>query len=202
MMATITIDDKKLDFDKPMTILEAAKRLGVHIPTLCYNEHLVPYGGCRICLVEASAASMGGRTRLIPACTSPAEDGMSVVTDSDRVKEGRKFVAELLLARCPDSEEIMALAQSLGVTPSAPVDVVGQYLLQRGPERDQTKCILCSLCVRVCAEVPMRYALSLSKRGIERKVKSPFEKISETCIGCGSCAYVCPTKTITIEEAS
>jgi len=197
-MATITIDDRPLEFQPPMTILEGARKLGIPIPTLCFNEHLTPYGGCRICLVEVTASSRG---RLLPACATPAEDGMSVITASERIQEARKFVIELLLSRAPDSPELQAIAKSLGVDPAGALDPVAEYLLVRSPRREPTHCILCALCVRVCAQVPERHALSLSKRGIERKAISPFGKVAETCIGCGSCVYVCPTKTVKVEEA-
>jgi NADH dehydrogenase/NADH:ubiquinone oxidoreductase subunit G len=197
-MATITIDDRRLEFQPPMTILEGARKLGIPIPTLCFNEHLTPYGGCRLCLVEVAAA---GRGRLLPACATPAEDGMSVITASQRVTEARQFIIQLLLSRAPDSPEMQAMARSLGVDPEAPQDTVAEYLLVRAPRREPTHCILCALCVRVCAQVPERHALSLSKRGIERKAISPFGKVAETCIGCASCVYVCPTKTVKVEEA-
>jgi len=202
-MATITIDGRELEFEDKLTILEAAKKLQIKIPTLCFNEHLSPYGGCRICLVEAAAKAAPKRTRLVPACTAPAEDGLIVITDSDRVLDSRRFIIELFLSRCPESEQIRKLAAEIGVDPeSANLDVVGQYLLHRAPKRESTNCILCGLCVRVCQQIPERFALSLKERGIGRKVTPPFEKVAESCIGCGSCAYVCPTKTITIEEAS
>jgi NADH dehydrogenase/NADH:ubiquinone oxidoreductase subunit G len=197
-MATITIDDRPLEFQPPLTILAAARKLGIKIPTLCFNEHLTPYGGCRLCLVEVAGA---GRGRLLPACATPAEDGMSVTTASERVSEARKFIIELLLSRAPDSPELQAIARSLGVDPASPQETVAEYLLVRAPRRESTNCILCALCVRVCAQVPERHALSLSKRGIERKAISPFGKVAETCIGCGSCAYVCPTKAVKVEEA-
>jgi bidirectional [NiFe] hydrogenase diaphorase subunit len=200
-MATITIDGKTLEFEEKLTILEAAKRLKIKIPTLCYNEHMTPYGGCRICLVEAATAAAPDRARLVPSCSAPAEDGMIVVTDSPRVLESRRFIIELFLSRCPDAEVIRNMALELGVDPEGEdLDVVGQYLLKRAPRREPTNCILCSLCVRVCQQIPERYALSLKGRGITRKATPPFEKVAETCIGCGSCAYVCPTDTITVEE--
>jgi bidirectional [NiFe] hydrogenase diaphorase subunit len=202
-MATITVDGKQLDFEPGLTILEAAKKLQVHIPTLCYDEHLTPYGGCRLCLVEVSTEAAPGRARLAPACTAPADDGMVVSTASARVLEARRFIISLLLSRCPTSEKIQALAAEMGVAAGDPnLDVVSRYLIERAPRRDETKCILCALCVRVCQQIPERHALSLSRRGIDRKAISPFGKVAESCIGCGSCAYVCPTKTITIEEAS
>ena len=198
MMATMTIDGRQLEFQPPMTILEAAGKLGIKIPTLCFNKHLSPYGGCRVCLVEVASA---GRGRLLPACASPAEDGMTVVTSSERVQQARRFVIELLLSRAPESPEMQAIAREHGVDPSGSLDTVASYLLQRAPRREPTNCILCAQCVRVCAQVPERHALSLSKRGIVRRAVSPFGKVAESCIGCGSCAYVCPTKTVKVEEA-
>jgi bidirectional [NiFe] hydrogenase diaphorase subunit len=202
MMAKITIDGRELEFDETLTILEAARRLKIRIPTLCHNEHLSPYGGCRICLVEASSQAAPDRSRLVPACSSPAADGLVVATGSERVLAARRFIIELLLSRCPDAQQIRSLAAELGVSPDGPgLDVVGRYLLHRAPKREHTNCILCGLCVRVCQQIPERYALSFKDRGIARKATSPFEKVAESCIGCGSCAYVCPTQTITIEEA-
>jgi bidirectional [NiFe] hydrogenase diaphorase subunit len=201
-MAKINIDGRDLEFEEQLTILDAAKKLQIKIPTLCYNEHLAPYGGCRICLVEAATRAAPQRSRLVPACTAPAADGMIVVTNSERVLESRRFIIELFLSRCPESEQIRSMAAEMGVQPGGQnLDVVGQYLLQRAPKREATNCILCGLCVRVCQQIPERFALSLKERGIHRKVTPPFEKVAESCIGCGSCAYVCPTKTITVEEA-
>ncbi len=200
-MATISIDGKNLEFEERLTILEAAKALRIKVPSLCHNEHLSPYGGCRICLVEAATRAVPKRSRLVPACSAPAEDGMLITTDSQRVQDSRRFIIELLLSRCPESQIIRDMAAQMGVDPDGRnLDVVGQYLLQRAPSQEATNCILCGLCVRVCQQIPERYALSLKERGIHRKVTPPFEKVAESCIGCGSCAYVCPTKTITIEE--
>ncbi|HEB29867.1 MAG TPA: 2Fe-2S iron-sulfur cluster binding domain-containing protein [Spirochaetes bacterium] len=201
MMIKLTIDDKAVDVAEDTTLLEAAKSLKIKIPTLCYNTYLKPYGGCRICLVEITTAQMGGHSRLVSSCTYPAEEGLKVFTATDRVKQGRIFVLELLLARCPESADLKALAEELGISYDETMDEVGNYLIHDAPKPEATKCILCGLCVRVCAEVTKRNALSLAYRGANRKVTTPFNKISETCIGCGSCAYLCPTNTITVEEA-
>jgi bidirectional [NiFe] hydrogenase diaphorase subunit len=201
-MAKITIDGTPLEFDEQLTILEAAKKLKIKIPTLCYNEYLAPYGGCRLCLVEAATAAAPDKSRLVPACSAPAEDGMIVATGSERVIEARRFIIEMFLARCPNSDTIQNLARDLGVEPGSPnLDTVGHYLLERAPRREDTNCILCGLCVRVCQQIPQRSALSFKDRGIIRKPTPPFEKVAESCVGCGSCAYVCPTHTITIEAA-
>ena len=198
-MINLTIDEKEYEFEDGMTIYEAAKSRDIPIPTLCHNDMIKPYGACRICLVEEK-----GKPTLIPSCSTPISPNMIISTNSDRVKRGRKFVIELLLSRCPESEEIKNLAKDLGVdTENAEsLDLVGTYLLKEAKPAFETKCVLCGLCVRVCAEITERHALGFSKRGIIRKIKTPFEKYATTCIGCGSCAYVCPTNTITIEEVS
>ncbi|MEW5817326.1 MAG: 2Fe-2S iron-sulfur cluster-binding protein [Spirochaetota bacterium] len=202
-MITLNIDDKPVELKVKKTLLNAAREMGIKIPTLCNNDFLKPYGGCRLCLVEIASVRAPDKIRLLPACTTEAENGMIVFTSTERVKEARKFIIELFLSRCPGSEEIRGMAKQLGVPVDDrnALDVVGEYLLYRTKPLDETKCILCSLCVRACAEVPERHALSFSKRGVRRKVKTPYDKVAETCIGCGSCAYVCPTNAITIEEA-
>ncbi len=203
MMVKITIDNQSVEVPVNTTVLEAARKLKIKIPTLCYNSYLKPYGGCRTCLVEITSPQMGGRTKLVSSCTYPAEEGLVVNTSSERVNKGRKFVVELLLARCPESDEIRDLASELGISPTenSTLDNVGNFLLNEAPKPENTKCILCGLCVRVCDEITMRHALNLTYRGASRKVTTPFNKVSETCIGCGACAYLCPTNTITVEEA-
>jgi len=203
-MIQITIDDKTVECDQNTTILEAAKSGGIKIPTLCHNDMLKPYGACRICLVEAALQHAPQASKLVPACCTQAGDGMIIRTDTERVMKARAFIIELLLSRCPESEEIQRLAAEIGVERDNrdSLDLVGEYLLYRAPKPEHTKCIMCGLCVRVCSEITERHAISFSDRGIKRKVKTPFDRIAQTCIGCGSCAYVCPTNTITVEEAT
>jgi NADH dehydrogenase/NADH:ubiquinone oxidoreductase subunit G len=201
-MIHLTIDGQTAEYSEKITILEAARGIGVHIPTLCHNDYIKPYGGCRLCLVEVATERWPDDFRMMVSCCTPIVDGHIVRTDTERVKEVRKFIMELLLARCPDSKELQKIAKDMGVPEDTnALDPVGKYLLTRTEPVFDTNCILCGLCVRVCAEVTERHALSFATRGMKRKITAPFYKIAESCIGCGSCAYVCPTKTITVEEA-
>ena len=185
-MFNFTINDVELEVEEGKTILEVALEEGLKIPTLCYHKELTPYGACRLCLVEIVG---GGRPGLQAACTFKVSDGLKVKTDTQRVVKARNIVFELLLARCPSSEKIKHLAEEYGVTET------------RIELKDRGRCILCGLCVRVCSEVSGRRAQSFSGRGATRRVKTPFSKIADRCIGCGACSYLCPTEDIKIEQA-
>ena len=199
-METIIIDQIEYKLTDEKTILECAQEINITIPTLCHNEHIKPYGACRLCLVEVAFKNTPDITKLMPACTTPAQSNYIVTTQSKRIHKARQFILEMFLSRCPNSKEIKTLAEEFGIT-SKKNDKIKEYLLNRAKTYIDTNCILCGLCVRVCQEVTERHALGFSGRGMKRKVKTPYDQISEPCIGCGSCAYVCPTKTITVEEA-
>jgi bidirectional [NiFe] hydrogenase diaphorase subunit len=187
-MVNITINGRQIKAAEGTTILEAARKHNIYIPTLCANEAVSPYGACRLCIVEIKTAR--GRERMVTSCIYLVEEGLNVQTDTEKIKIIRKMLLELLLARCPESETIQDMAGKAGVTDT-------RFVKQEG----NNKCILCANCARTCDEVVGVAAISLSKRGTERELTTPFgEDFTEACIGCGSCSYSCPTDAITMED--
>jgi NADH dehydrogenase/NADH:ubiquinone oxidoreductase subunit G len=156
----IIIDGHMVQVDEGTTVLNAARKADVNIPTL----------------------------RVVTSCTFPAGAGMEVFTDTSRVKKLRKKVVELLLARCPDVPLIQTMARHMGIENS------------RLRNKENEECILCGLCVRFCEEVVGVNAIGLSNRGVKCEVATPFKVSSDTCIGCGSCTYICPTGCIEMVE--
>jgi len=183
-MITFTLNGTRVQAEEGATVLEAAATAGVEIPALCLREGTREYGVCRLCLV---AVSHGGRTRLEPSCIRPVEEGMDVQTDTDRVRESRRILAELLLARFPDSEPVKDVARSIGVVESSFRDVTDE-------------CVSCGLCIQACEAVIGSSAISLTKTGPPAPVESRIAINQQACIGCGACATVCPTGAIRLED--
>ena len=199
-MPKLDIDGTSVQVDKGSTVLDAARKAGVDIPTLCHHEALAPYGACRLCLVEVERKERAGSAKLVTACTCLADDGMVVRSRSERVRKARKIIVGFLLARCPDSELMQRLAQEYGIVAGSE-DVTAAYLADRAAKSVPTNCILCGLCVRVCEEIVGMSAQGFAGRGPDRRVTTPFDQVSDPCIGCGACAYLCPTRTISVEAA-
>ncbi|MCW3996749.1 MAG: Coenzyme F420 hydrogenase/dehydrogenase, beta subunit C-terminal domain [Candidatus Bathyarchaeota archaeon] len=179
---TLKIDDVEVKANQGATILDAAKKLGINIPTLCYSSALEPFGACRICSVEV--VDKRGRKRIVTSCNYPVEEGLVVYTKSDKVVKTRKVLLELLLARCPNVTKLQDMAREYGVEKT-------RFWI--GDEQED--CILCGLCSRVCEEKIGVSAINFAKRGVEREVTAPYHEFSNDCIGCGACAIVCPTKS-------
>jgi len=183
-MIELTIDGQKVKVEKGSYLIEAAKKIGIKIPSLCYHKALRPYGACRLCIVE-----INGRegSKIVTSCNYPVKESIEVKTGSERVLKERKILIELLLARSSSVKVLSNLADEVGI--KAP----------RFKEEDDG-CILCGLCKEVCEEIIGVNAINFVNRGVEVKVDTPFHIASDVCIGCGACAAVCPTGVITIEE--
>ncbi|MBI4763318.1 MAG: (2Fe-2S)-binding protein [Deltaproteobacteria bacterium] len=178
-MLKFKINEKEVEALPEWTVLEAAREHGIHIPTLCYHEAVEPSGGCRLCVVEVVE---GNWSKVVISCMYPVKEGMTVLTDSDRVKNVRRWILEMLLAECPASQQIRDLAAEYGVTTS-----------RFSIENPQEQCMVCGLCVRVCREVVGVSAITTVGRGVHKVIGTPFGKPSEACVACGSCVTVCPT---------
>ena len=175
-MLKLTINGIPLEVERGTTLLDAARFLGINIPTLCHDDGLKPVGVCRLCLVEVQN---GSRSKLLSACTLKCEEGMVVHTHSARVERTRQLLLELYVATCPSSKTIQDLASSHGVR-------------QCRYEAKHETCIQCSLCVRICKEQMAAGAVGFAGRGATREVSRPFNMTDERCRQCGACLYICP----------
>lgn len=199
---TLTIDGRSVTADEGMTILEAANSANINIPTLCWDEDLEPYGGCRLCIVHVD-----GMRGLPPSCTTQVADGMVVTTENEELLTTRRMVLRLLLADHPTDClscrgsldcELQKLTRELGV--------YGHGLPPTGREgtkdesnavfwRDMSKCVLCARCVKACQEILGLGAIDLVGRGYDAE-PAPFlakDIRSSTCESCGECVVHCPT---------
>ena len=201
-MVDVNIDGENISVEEGTTILEAAKKLGINIPTLCYLKEFGPTSCCRICLVDI----VNGKG-LAPACSFAVAQGMIISTNSEKVKNARKLNLELLLSNhnydcihCSKDKkcELQKLVIEYDAdenkfkgekTPSK-IDSSGYSI-----ERDNSKCILCKRCVLACNKRQTVHAIGLSKRGFNTHIASPFDLPLNTspCVNCGQCILACPT---------
>ncbi len=205
-MVNITIDGKTVQVPEGTTVLRAAEMAGVTIPTLCDHKELIPYGGCRLCVVEVE----GART-LQPSCTLPASNNMVVHTDTQKVLDARKFVLTLIFSErnhfcmyCQVSGgdcELQNAAYHEGMThwplqpnyQGYPMDASNPYIIM-----ENNRCILCRRCVRACGELVGNFTLGFEDRGASSNLVADFGvPLGEsTCISCGTCVQICPTGAI------
>jgi bidirectional [NiFe] hydrogenase diaphorase subunit len=205
----LKIDGEYVTAEAGQTVLQVARANGKFIPALCFIEGLKGLGACRLCLVEVT-----GIGRLLPACTTPVQDGMSIVTTSPRLAECRKMIMELLLSErnhicsvCVSNGncELQALAAELGVThvqfpyryPKLPVDASHERFVI-----DHNRCVLCNRCVRVCREVEGANTWGLISRGVNAMVAADLNEPwgeSQSCTNCGKCFEACPTGAIAMK---
>lgn len=207
-MKHMIIDGISCEFENERNVLELAQKNHIDIPNLCYCESLSIYGGCRLCVVENERGGIEAACSMIP------KDGMSIKTNTARLRKHRQMILELLLAghrsectTCEKSEKckLRAYAQRYNVTnirfpvdyPKLPIDDSSPSII-----RDPSKCILCGKCVRMCSEVQNIHAIDFAERGIEAYITCGFDnKLADTdCVACGQCAAVCPTGALVIRN--
>ena len=206
-MVKITINNREVEIKEGKTILDAAKKLNIEIPTLCHmnmqdgsTENC--NGTCRVCVVEVE-----GRRNLAPACSTPVTDGMIIKTNTPRAINARRNIVGLLLSDHPQDClkceknlkcELQKLAADLGVKEikyegeisTYPIDISSPSVI-----RDMDKCILCRRCVTVCNDIQKTYVLTAVNRGFDTVISSFLSKpfVDTKCTYCGQCLAVCPT---------
>jgi len=176
----LQIDGKEVRAKEGMTLLEAARNVGISIPTLCYHEKLEPYGGCRLCIVELESR---GWTRLVVSCVYPVEKNLVVRTRSEKVDRIRKMIIELQMAHAPDAFDLQDLAKEYGAD-------------RNRFEKEPSFCIHCGLCVRYCAEVKKKHAIGFVDRGIRKEISFVPEIAAKECWNCKECFPLCPTEAL------
>lgn len=204
-MITLSIDNQQVTVEEGTTILDAAKQVGIKIPTLCYLKDINQIGACRICMVDVK-----GARAFAPACVAPVAPGMVVRTNTPAVIKARKTVLELILSDHPmecltcvrnQNCELQTLAKELGVKEvrfqgamtDAPIDNSSPAII-----RDPRKCVLCRRCISVCSNVQTVEALTPNMRGFNTIIAPAYNEplANVECVQCGQCSLVCPTAAI------
>jgi formate dehydrogenase major subunit/formate dehydrogenase alpha subunit len=201
MTIKLVINGKQIETQPGKTLLEAASESGITIPTLCHHQRLSPYGGCRLCVVEVQGMRVPQA-----ACTLPASEGMIVQTETPALVESRKTILELLLSNYVDTgqangreTEFTYWLNYYGVQRPADRAPAPRYTVNSDPNPfvwvDLNKCILCSRCVRACAEVQGRFVWGLAERGFDTRIVAGADTtmLDARCESCGACVAYCPT---------
>ncbi len=207
----LTIDGREAEASPGQTILQVASSLGIKIPTLCHEPRLEPFSACRVCMVEVENA----RKPLVTACSALAEDGMVVKTDTKKVHEARKFVLDLILSDHPldcmtcdkcGSCSLQDLAYEYDIKKSR---FFKEPVRGIAPDpntmilRDDSKCILCGRCVRICDEVEQAHAIDFINRGFDTVVGPAYGHtlLGTSCEFCGQCVSTCPVGALREKQA-
>lgn len=202
-IVTLKIDDRDVGAREDETILAVAQENGIKIPTLCHLEGLSAVGACRLCLVQVK-----GSKKLLPACVTHVQEGMEIYTRSERLASYRRTIVEMLFSErnhicsvCVSNGhcDLQDMAVELGVShvnvpylyPQLSIDAShGRFVV------DHNRCILCTRCVRVCAEIEGAHTWDLMGRGINTRVITDLNQpwgTAESCTSCSKCVHVCPT---------
>ena len=207
MPVSLTINGRKVIVPDGSTILEAARSVGIEIPTLCHHPDLTNVGACRLCLVSVDKARCPQT-----ACTTPVFEGMVVDTESDEARLTRKFVLEMLLSDHPNdcmtceaagNCELQNLAYDYDIEWAEHQGAVHQYEVDPDPNPfvyiDRNKCILCGRCVRACHEIQNRDVWNFAHRGFSSKLVAGYDQdmLDARCESCGTCVAYCPVGALT-----
>ena len=194
---TLNIDGQDVTVEPDTTLLEAAKQIGINIPTICWHEATTSYALCRICVVEVD-----GQRLLQPSCIVKAGAGMQVRTRSEKVLRARKTILEMLVSSVDlsDAPAILTMMDEYGASPERFPQAERREIELRDDNpmylRDYSKCVLCWRCVQVCADdAQYTYAINFSGRGFETEIGTFFDRTipESTCVFCGQCVAVCPS---------
>ena len=178
--ATLSIDGAKIRAVSGATVLDTAVEYGICIPHLCHMPGITAIGACRLCIVEVVK---NGRAKVTTSCTLDVQEGMVVLSNSEKIRRLRRNIAELLVAEAPNSKAIQDIAARCGVTEV------------RYPFRNKD-CVLCGRCVRICGQMWQAKALGFVGRGKDRHVDFPFGVRPDFCKMCNSCIDLCPMTII------
>ncbi len=206
-MVTLKINNKEVSVPKGATILDAARKLDIHIPVLCHHEDLCVAGNCRVCVVEQK-----GSMALVASCARPAEEGMDIMTNTMRVRSARRHIVELLLAehrsdctKCHRNMncELQKVANDYSIGEHIFLDLVEDhdYFVDRSSPsfiKDDSKCIRCQRCVRTCEQLQYVSAIAVAHKGAEQKISSFHDRPMShvVCTNCGQCVNRCPTAAL------
>lgn len=202
----IIINGIQIEAEKDTTVLQACKKAGIDIPTMCHDDRLTPFAACRLCLVDIE-----GQKNLVTSCSTKIKEGMVVQTHNDKVIAARRDVLDLLISNhpleclnCHKSGDcrLQDYCYEYGLLEgSYKGDVREPYFDNTNPfyTYDARKCILCGLCVRVCDELQGTTAIGFEERGFDTIVTTPFNEglINSKCVSCGNCVSVCPVGALT-----
>ncbi len=198
---TVRVDGREVEVGHGASVLDACNAAGVDTPTICWAENLTPVNACRVCVVEVE----GNRT-LVPSCSRPAEDGMEIRTDTERVRHSRKMVLEFLasgvdLTQAPElAERCEEYGVDLDRYPAdreridEPIRVQDELYI-----RDYDKCVLCYKCVEACGDDAQHtFAIAVAGRGFDNRISTEFDVTlpESACVYCGNCVAVCPTNAL------
>jgi NADH dehydrogenase/NADH:ubiquinone oxidoreductase subunit G len=194
----VTINGKIYEAEKDEFVLEVCRRNHILVPTLCDHESLKGLGACRLCVVEVNE---GGGNKVVVSCVYPLSRDCEVFTESEKIKGIRKTILSMLKTRAPEGERLSSLCQIYGVQPDTGRFTFAKAISSSSIEgsssekRLASSCVLCGLCVQACSSLGSG-AISTVGRGVGKKISTPYDEPSADCVGCGSCAAVCPTRAI------